>query len=218
MQVTIIDKAGFGKVGWRQYRIITQDNAVKEELEVIFLRFRIIARHELFTMGQKVLHMYDEMDSVEIWNMENLNTTLRQIEFYRDGQMFKSDKDVFRVYEALEKYLDHLEKQAELGYKFKHGDPDRKPMGKFRMYFNEVVLGDNHMLAVVDGSKIAFIPHSAINIIMTRDVNYCDKFHQYLLNLMKRSTLISEVSEKERSKFFHVLKERILRRKESLRL
>ena len=50
---------------------------------------------ELFTMGQKVLHMYDEMDSVEIWNMENLNTTLRQIEFYRDGQMFKSDKDVF---------------------------------------------------------------------------------------------------------------------------
>jgi hypothetical protein len=173
---------------------------------------------ELFQMGQKVLHMYDEMDSVEIWNIENLNTTLRQIEFYRDGQMFKSDSDVFRVYEALEKYLDHIEKQAELGYKFKQGDPERKPMGKFRMYFNEVVLGDNHMLAVVDGSKIAFIPHSAINIIMTRDVNYCDKFHQYLQNLMRRSTLISEVSEKERSKFFHVLKERILRRKESLRL
>ncbi len=173
---------------------------------------------DLFVMGQKVLGMYEEMDSVEIWNVENLNTTIRQIEFYRDGQMFKSDKDVFRLYEAIEKYLDHLEKQAELGYKFKYGDPDRKPMGKFHMYFNEVVLGDNHMLAVMDGSKIAFIPHSAINIIMTRDVNYCEKFHQYLQNLMRRSTLISEVSEKERAKFFRMIKERITRRKETLRL
>jgi len=173
---------------------------------------------ELFNIGQKILHMYEEMDGVEIWNAENLNTTLRQIEFYRDGQMFKSDHDVLRLYESLEKYLDHLEKQAELGYKFKYGDPTRKPMGKFHMYFNEVVLGDNHMLAVVDNSKIAFIPHTAINIIMTRDVTYCDKFHQYLQNLMRRSTLISEVSEKERSRFFRLLRERIVRRKESLQL
>jgi hypothetical protein len=173
---------------------------------------------ELFTIGQKILHMYEEMDSVEIWNVENLNTTMRQIEFYRDGKMFKSDNDILKLYESLEKYMDHLEKQAELGYKFKYNDPDRKPMGKFHMYFNEVVLGDNHMLAVTDGSKIAFIPHSAINIIMTRDVTYCDKFHQYLLNLMRRSTLISEVSEKERSRFFRIIKERITRRKESLQL
>lgn len=174
--------------------------------------------HELFSIGQKILHMYEEMDVVEIWNAENLNSTLRQIEFYRDGQMFKSDSDVLKLYEALEKYLDHLEKQAALGYKFKYDDPERKPMGKFHMYFNEVVLGDNHMLAVIDNSKIAFIPHSAINIIMTRDVTYCDKFHQYLQNLMRRSTLISEVSEKERSRFFRLLRERIVRRKESLQL
>lgn len=173
---------------------------------------------EIFQVGQKVLNLYEQIDCIEIWNVENLNTTIRQIEFYRDGQMFKSDSDVLRLYEAIEEYLDHLEKMAELGYKFKYGDPERKPLGKFHMYFNEVVLGDNHMLAVMDGSKIAFIPHSAINIIMTRDVNYCDKFHQYLQNLTRRSTLISEVSEKERSKFFRIQKERITRRKETLRL
>ena len=62
--------------------------------------------------------------------------------------MFESDEDVLRVYEALEKIWDHLEKQAALGYKFNIDDPEKKPIGKYNMYFNEVLLGDNTMLAV----------------------------------------------------------------------
>ena len=174
--------------------------------------------NELFDLGQKILDLYNQLDSVEIWNIESLNTTMRQIEFYRDGNMFRSDMDILRVYEALEKTMDHLEAQAELGYKFRLGDPDRKPMGKFRMYFNEVVLGDNTMLAIIDNSKIAFIPHTAMNYLMTRDVTFCEKFYQYLQNLMRSSTLISEVSEKERAKFFRIHRDRIANRKLTLKV
>jgi transcriptional regulator with XRE-family HTH domain len=173
---------------------------------------------ELFQIGKKILGLYNQLDSIEIWNAESLNTTLRQIDYYRDGRMFKSDKDILKLYEAAEKMMDHLEKQAELGYKFEYGDPDRKPLGKFHMYFNEVVLGDNQMLAVLDGSKMAFIPHSGANYIMTRDIGFCENFYQYLRNLMRRSTLISEVSEKERAKFFKIHRERLAHRKESLEI
>lgn len=173
---------------------------------------------ELFGIGQKILEIYEQLNSVEIWNIESLNGTLRQIDYYQDGGLFQSDDDILKVYEAIEKTMDHVEKQAELGYKFKYGDSKRKPLGKFRMYFNEVVLGDNQMLGVMDGSKIAFIPHSAVNYLMTRDVTYCEKFYQYLQNLMRRSTLISEVSEKERARFFRIMGDKIERRKESLRV
>jgi hypothetical protein len=37
-------------------------------------------------------------------------------------------------------------------------------------------------------------------------------------NLIKRSTLISEVSEKERSRYFRRMRERIDRRKEGLKV
>ena len=172
---------------------------------------------ELFRIGQKILDIYDHIDSVEIWNIESLNGTLRQIDYYQDGGMFESDDDIIRVYEAIEKIMDHLEKQAELGYKFKYGDPERKPLGRYRMYFNEVVLGDNQMLGIMDGSKIAYVPHSGVNYLITRDVTYCDHFHHYLQNLMKRSTLISEVSEKERARFFRIIRDKINHRKESLK-
>ncbi len=173
---------------------------------------------EFFEIGKKILSIYDQVDSVEIWNIESLNGTLRQIDYYKDGGMFESDKDILRLYVAIEKTMDHLEKQAELGYKFKYGDPERKPLSKYRMYFNEVVLGDNHMLGIMDGTKIAYIPHSVANYMITRDVIFCDKFHQYLQNLMKRSTLISEVSEKERSRFFRIIRDKINHRKESLKV
>jgi hypothetical protein len=173
---------------------------------------------ELFSLGQKALDLYEKLDSVEIWNIENLNGTLRQLDYYQSGGVFKSTGDILKIYEAIEKTMQHVEKQAALGYKFKYGDPEQKPLGKFRMYFNEVVLGDNQMLVLLDDFKIAYIPHSVANFMITRDEYFCDKFHQYLQNLMKRSTLISEVSEKERARFFRIIRERIERRKETLKL
>jgi hypothetical protein len=132
--------------------------------------------------------------------------------------MFDSDTDVLKVYEAIEKTLDHVQRQAELGYKFRYDDPEQKPLGKFKMYFNEVVLGDNQMLAIMGNTKIAFVPHSAANYMATRDITFCDHFHRYLQNLMRRSTLISEVSEKERSRFFRLMRQKIEHRKEGLKV
>ena len=171
---------------------------------------------DLFAIGQKVLNQYIQIPSIEIWNIESMSIVFRQIEFYRDCNVFESDMDAFILYEAMEKLWDHLEKQASLGYKFSYGDPEEKPAGKYRMYFNEVLLGDNNMLAVLDGVKLSYISHTTINFMLTRDMVFNENMYNHLQNQMKRSTLISEVSEKERAKFFRIIRERIARRKEAL--
>lgn len=135
---------------------------------------------ELFRLGTQILGIYNQIDSVELWNIESINSTWRQIDFYRDSGLFKSEADIALLYDCVGKLMDHLEEQAELGYKFTYGDPEKKPLGRYKMYFNELVLGDNNILAIMDNSKVVFIPHTAINYMMTRDVTFCDKFHQYL--------------------------------------
>jgi len=171
---------------------------------------------ELFAIDQKVISLYNQIPSIEIWNIESMSIILRQIEFYRDCKVFESDKDAYILYEAVEKLWNHLETQASLGYKFKYGDPEQKPVGKFRMYFNEVQLGDNHMLTVLDGVKLSYISHTTINFMLTRNIAFNENMYNHLQNLIKRSTLISAVSEKERAKFFRIIRERIARRKEAL--
>jgi len=173
---------------------------------------------ELNAIGEKILDLYNSIPSTELWNVENINIALRQIEFYRDSQMFESDEDVLTLYEAWEKVIDHIEQQAARGYKFKYGDPEKKRLEEYNVYFNEVILGDNSMVAVLDGTKVAYILHTAINYMMTRDLSFCENMYDYVQSLMKRSTLISNVSEKERSKFFRILRERIGRRKDALNL
>jgi hypothetical protein len=52
--------------------------------------------------------------------------------------------------------------------------------------------------------------------MLTRDMVFNENMYNHLQNQMKRSTLISEVSEKERAKFFRIIRDRIARRKEAL--
>ena len=173
---------------------------------------------ELYELGKKTLDLYNQTDSVEIWNVETINSTIRQIEFYHEGQMFRSDEDILIIYEALEKLISHLEEQAALGYKFNYDDPAKKPKGPFQMYFNEVILADNTTLAILDGGKIAYIIHTVINYMITRDMRFCENLYEHVQNLMRRSTRISSVGERERGRFFKMLHDKINRRKSNLRV
>jgi len=173
---------------------------------------------ELYELGTNILSLYNQMDSYELWNIESWNATLHQVDYYLDNDRFQSDGDALKLYEEMERVLDHLEEQARFGHKFLINDPAKKPMGKYNMYFNEFVLNDNSMMIVLDNSKICGVPHTAINYMMTRNLEYCENYNQYVQNLIKRSTLISEVSEKERGRYFRRMRERIERRKESLKI
>jgi hypothetical protein len=172
----------------------------------------------LFEMGKKSLSFYNQIDSYEIWNFESFNSTVRQVEYYLDNDMFESHEDVLKIYEALEKLTDHFEKQAELGYKFQYGDPQRKPTAKIHMYLNEMLLLDNNMLLVLDGKKQAIVPHTVNNFMMSTDIAFCENLYQFIQNLLQRCTLISEVSEKERTRYFRIIRDRITKRKEALKV
>ena len=181
---------------------------------------RRIVLHEypedIYRLGRKALQAYNSLDSVEIWNIESLNGTLRQVEYYHDTNAFENSRDLLTIYTSLEELFTHLEAQAAAGYKFDSSDPEQKKGGTFHFYFNEVVIGDNSLLAQLDDSRICFLTHSAINFIATRDLAFCNNQYHYFQNLMRKSTLISTVSERERSWFFHQLRHRIAARKESL--
>jgi hypothetical protein len=173
---------------------------------------------ELFELGQKALSLYNQIDSVEIWSLETINSTMRQIDYYHESNLFENEEEVMLIYESLEKLMTHLDRQATLGYKFNVGETERNENGTFQMYLNEIIIGDNSILASLDGSKISFIIHTVANIMMTRDMRFCENMYDSVQNLMKRSTQISSVSERERARFFKYLRKRIAGRKQHLRV
>ncbi len=162
-----------------------------------------------YLLSNQVIDAYNKVPTTEIWNIESINSTIRQIEFYRDSGLYKSDTDVKLLYEKLEELINHIERQAELGIKFKIGTEPNKNSVSYRLFVNEFVTLDNTLMAEMDNIRLTFINHSVLYFVATRDEQFNDALFTNLDNLMKKSTLISGVGEKERVRFFNQLRDKI---------
>lgn len=171
---------------------------------------------EYWELSQKALNYYNQLDSEELWNIESINSTLRQIDYYYDSNIFSNADEIYVLYDAAEKLIYHLEYQATEGFKYSTNDL-KTPLGKYQMYFNEILILEGNILVTLDGTKTAFLIHNVLNFLLTNDVRFCDNMYEHIENLKRKSTMISTVSERERSRFFKYLRQRIEARKQGLR-
>jgi BetR domain len=163
----------------------------------------------LIKTGEKILATYNKIPSTEIWNVENINTTLRQIEYYKESNVFASKDDMLKIYDCLEKSMDHVELQAEAGYKINQPGNGTQQGASFNLYINNFILGDNTYLPVLNGKKMVFLVHTFLNYMNTKDVAFAEYTYRHFKNILHKSTPISVVGEKERRKFFNRIHENI---------
>ena len=163
-----------------------------------------------FEISGKIAEVYNQIGSTDIWNIESINSTIRQIEFYREVNFFETKNEAKSLYDAVFKLIDHLEKQSELGLKFAINESPKPNAGSFHLYNNELDLGDNTVLFELDNLKVTILNHSVINFISTSDEKFNAYTYEALQNVLKKTTSISINSEKERAKFFSQMRNNII--------
>ncbi len=164
---------------------------------------------EHIELGKKIEQVYTQIPSTEIWNLESINSTIRQIEFYRESNMFETEDDVKKIYQAVLRVINHLEQQAEAGVKFQYGSTALPGSVTYNMLWNDLVLGDNTVMFEMDGRRITILNHSVINFISTTDERFNAYMFDMLQTLVKRSTQLSKVGEKERYRFFNRIRDKM---------
>lgn len=171
---------------------------------------------EIEKLSRDLLTEYNKLPSTEIWNTECINAVITQIDFYRDSGYFVSTADIRTIYDSLEETFNHLRNVAEYGCKFM---PEENPESKktnFKFFYNRAMLGDNTIMIVTDRIKTAFLNYDGLNYIQTRDESFCNPLYEDLQNQMKRATLISQTSERQRNIFFGIMLNKITDRKKHL--
>ena len=164
--------------------------------------------HQFEEASKKITDLYATIPSVEIWNSESINSTIRQIEYYRDTQVFQNKEDIKIVYESLLKAIERIELLAEMGCKQKVSNGTSRE-ASYQVYVNEFILGDNTIMVHLNGKKLVYINHAVHNYMLTQDEGFCEFTNDHFINIIKKSTPVSAVNEKERKKFFHRNKEKI---------
>jgi len=171
---------------------------------------------ETIEIANRIDELYAKIPSTDIWNEESINVTISQIEFYRQANIF-TDKDiVIKIYSQLEDLVNHLELQAETGKKSQYHKPDVRTNVLYDVYINETLIGDNTVYIQSDNRQMTFINHSGLNFMQTQDQDFCDITFKHLQNVIRKSTHISVVGEKERSMFFNNLRHKIQERKKTV--
>lgn len=164
---------------------------------------------EYNSLGCQILKEYNTIPSVELWNEESINSTLNQLKFYKDSGGFKNREDISRVIDSFDQTVEHLRHQAEKGQKFMPGDSELAYKAPVQLYVNEIVIGSNTIMAIVDEARLSHIPYNVFSFMFTSDPAFNESIYHGFQTLKSRSTLISGTGEKERNRFFSTLKERI---------
>jgi hypothetical protein len=166
-------------------------------------------RESVFKIASKISEAYNKLPSQEMWNNETIHTTIRQIDYYRQSKVFTSDQDVIAIYKSLLSMIDHLEMQAEVGFKYAVGGKPTPASAPFKIYVNEFILGDNCVLAVLNDMKVVYLNHTVLNISMTKDPVF------YRIYLPAYSEYAPEVNPyqwcggKRKEKVFNSMREKV---------
>ena len=170
----------------------------------------------MLDLGRKTLAFYNKIPVVELWNIESYNSILRQVEFCHVSGYFTSKEQVGGLLDELEVLIRHMQDQAEKGFRYFRGEAPDGVEGTYRLYLNEILLGDNTIHVTTDNHKTVYLTYNVINLLKTSDELFCKQISDSMQNLRQKSIQISSTAAKERNRFFNRLSAEIAGVRENL--
>lgn len=170
-----------------------------------------------YIIWKEISDTFATIPGTEIWNIENITSTIRQVEFYHATGVFKSQEDIKCIFDKLMELIDHIEMQAEYGVKLQRNQqPSSNLKATYNMYINELILGDNMQIIQLGDKYLTYLNHTILNYMTTTNVKFNSYMKRTLDVIAQKSTPISTVNEKERLKFFNKLRAKVTYAREKI--
>ncbi|GAB4137176.1 MAG: hypothetical protein Fur0041_11830 [Bacteroidia bacterium] len=159
----------------------------------------------------EIYKLYQTIPSVEIWTEDTINSTLKQIEFYLESGFFTSKEEPIQILEEIRMMVAQLEKQASHSLKFSGNAPEANCDTSFTLYCSDLMIGNNCILVTIGGTRLVYLVHNTFNSMVTTSPSFVAETDRWMKNLIRKSMLLSGVSEKQRNRFFKKLNDKINR-------
>lgn len=164
---------------------------------------------KLMETVREIYDLYMHIPSIEIWSEDTLNSTLKQLEYYWDSGLFNSKQDLIDVLDDIQSMVKRVETQAAHCTKFPGEVPSASSSENYTFYNSDLMIGNNCILITAGGNKNVYFSHNTFNAMVTTNAGYCNETENWVKNIIKKSTLISGVSEKQRFRYFKLLYDKI---------
>ena len=157
---------------------------------------------ELMEIAENIYQLYAKVPSIEIWSDDTANSTIKQIEFYWEAGIFKTKEDALMICDQVSQMMERIKRQAELNIKLDKNDQPAAAENNYALYHSDVMIGNNCVMVTTSGVKATYLSYHTFNTILTTNAGFCSETDQWLKTLIRKSSLISGVAEKQRYRYF----------------
>ena len=159
--------------------------------EVSELKFEDFVIDELFLEHtSKLKKAYENVTVKEVWNDTTINSSLQQIIYYYESELFS-----FNSANALFKDL----KRIILAIK----DKTNQQNTRFSIYYNELVLLNNNLLFESEKQNTLFVPYTLLGYFITENQETCHNVRQWFNQQIANSKPLNVSGIKDQNLFFN---------------
>jgi len=151
---------------------------------------------------QQIWHIYRMQNTIEMWSLNILDSTINQIEYYFSIKIIKSKTDALKLCTALFDLVSNLENMATEGKRITD-----KSVAKdsFKLYHNELNFANNTILIESEMINLVYTNFVIPDYLRTTDTRIVKHTQNWFSDIISKSTQISTQGEKSRKYFFETL-------------
>lgn len=156
----------------------------------------------IMEIGKKLFNSYLQIPSTEIWSDTIVMGTIHQIQFYWDSGMFANADVALQVCNEFRLLLEYVQDMCMLGKKQDDFENPTIRGSKLRLYYCEIELEKVCVLVKMDDFQRIYLGQLTFGSMYTENKEYYNETEEWLNSIIKKSNLISEVSQTIRHQFF----------------
>jgi hypothetical protein len=179
-----------------EFKVYFWEKVVLKYPELSQVKFKAgVVPRETITLGSRVWERFSTQPCTEIWSLETMHITMRQIEFCQECGYFEEPTTAVRMATLYLDLIRQIRRWTEQGSK-----PGN---GSLTLYKNDILIADNTVFFRIGDKRVAFVTYNGMNILTTTQEAFCTQTEEYFKRLIHKAQLISTTGEKERIRFFN---------------
>ncbi len=156
--------------------------------------------------AHQIWDIYEAQNTVEMWSLNILDSTLNQIEYYFSTKVIRNQTDALILCKALFDLVCNLETMVTQGKKVTNENASDE---SFKLYHNEINFTNNTILIECDTANIVYCNFVIPDYLRTTDERIVEYTQNWFDDIISKSTQISSQNKKSRKYFFDHLFEKI---------
>lgn len=165
---------------------------------------------------QTVQGYYNQIHTTELLSVSSIDMTLAQIEYQLYSEGFKEPNEAILMCDKLTQWVAHMREMVLAGKKFEVGSAPSERSAKFDLYHNEIFYTTNIAMVHSDLGPVVYFTYNGPNFMRTTDEKFCRFTDDWFEQVMEKSNLVTQVSERMRDWFFREMTKKIERVKQRL--